>query len=213
MRSIPEAVEAAIERDGFLHFGLSNGILSLTKTAKFLLPLVKARTKKDASVSAITMALSRLKVKKRRTNAALKAIRLKAINTYKNLSEISYEKTAAHVAAIEEAERRARRENGYLVVTIGTGEITVLTEEKYLQVIKKTMDGRPKVEINGLSAIGVQFDERYMEHVGMVYTLVQQLTFQNINIVEFSSTYTELIFYVAKKDLKLAFDTLYDQFM
>src|SRR3989344_3592513 len=213
MLSIPKAVQSAIETDGFLHFGLSNGVLNLSKTARFMKPLVEARTKKTASVSAITMALSRLKVGKRRANASFKSVKLEAIRVTKNLAEVTYDKTGENIRALEKAEAAIRRTGGFIVVTIGTTEITVVTESGRVGELRKMFPAPPKALVPDIVAVGVEFDKKYVPQIGMFYTLIQQLTFQNINIVEFSSTYTELVFYLHKKDLKLAFDTLYDQFM
>ena len=213
MLSIPEAVRRAIETDGFLHFGLANNVLNLSKTARFMKPLVEARTKKTASVSAITMALSRLKVGKRRANAAFKSVKLEAIRVTKNLAELTYDKTGENIRAVEKAEAEVRRSGAFIVATIGTRELTVITEADKVPALRKMFPSPPKVLVPDIVAVGVEFDEKYIPQVGMFYTLIQQLTFQNINIVEFSSTYTELVFYLHKKDLKLAFDTLYDQFM
>jgi aspartokinase len=213
MKSIPEALQQAVERDGFLHFGLANGVLNLTKTAKFLRPLIESRTKKSVSVSALTMALSRLKFKKRKTNTHLRNIKLTALNIHKNLVEVTYEHTVQNVAAIEKAEKEVRRGGAYIAITFGTTEVTILIDAEHVSQITHLVSSRPKVTIRGLAAVAVQFDETYIPHVGMVYALIQQMTFQNINIIEFSSTYTELVFYVSEKDLRLTFDTLYDQFM
>ncbi|HEY4474004.1 MAG TPA: hypothetical protein VI957_02490 [Candidatus Paceibacterota bacterium] len=213
MLSIPKAVQSAIETDGFLHFGLANGVLNLSKTARFMKPLVETRTKKSVSVSAITMALSRLKVGKRLTNARFKAVKLEAIRVIKNLAEITYDKTGENIRALEKAEATLRRDGAFIVATLGTRELTVITEAEQVAVLRRFFPATPKVFVPDIVAVGVEFDEKYVPQVGMFYTLIQQLTFQNINIVEFSSTYTELVFYLHKKDLKLAFDTLYDQFM
>lgn len=213
MLSIPEAVQETIEKDGFLHFGLANGVLSLSKTARFIKPLIEIRTKKSVSIAAVTMALSRLKTLKKRTNVQLKRVKLDSINIAKNLAEITYERTAENISALEKVEKEVRKNNGYIVITFGTSELTVIVEEKFLSDIKHGMPMSPKVILKELVAVGAKFDESYIPHVGMVYALIQQLTFQNINVIEFSSTYTELVFYLNKKDMKLAFDTLYEQFM
>ncbi|MEK7063130.1 MAG: hypothetical protein AAB955_00385 [Patescibacteria group bacterium] len=213
MRSIPQAVQDAIETDGFLHFGLANRVLNLSKTAKFIKPLVEARTKKSVSISAITMALSRLRVRKHQKNAQLKAVKLSAIRIHKDLAELTYERTAEHTHALEKVSAELRRTSEYCVATYGTSEITLIVARGSEQTVRKAVSARPRAEIRNLVAISVQFDEKYIEQSGMVYTLIQQLTFQNVNVVEFSSTYTELVFYLATKDMKVAFDTLYEQFM
>lgn len=213
MLSIPDAVQQTIEKDGFLHFGLANGVLNLSKTARFIKPLIEARTKKSVSIAAVTMALSRLKTLKKRTNVQLKRVKLDSINIAKNLAEITYERTAENISTLEKIEKEVRKNNAYIVITFGTSELTVIVEEKFLSDIKRGMPMSPKIILKELVAVGAKFDESYIPHVGMVYTLIQQLTFQNINVIEFSSTYTELVFYLNKKDMKLAFDTLYEQFM
>jgi len=159
------------------------------------------------------MALSRLKGIKKTKNTQLKNFKLHAIAVTKNLTEITFERTSANSAALEKAERAIRAAGGYAVITFGTSELTVMTEESSVASVREAVPSEPKVVIPGLVAIGAQFDEKYVPHVGMLYALVQQLAFQNIAIVEFSSTYTELVFYVHAKDMKLAFDTLYEQFM
>ena len=213
MFTIPKAVQDTIEKDGFLHFGLSNGVLNLSKTARFIRPLVASRTKKEVSISAITMALSRLRLGKRQVNTKLKTVKLQSINAVKDLSELTYDKTAANMRALEKVERDMRGKGAFMVATFGTTELTIIVEEESTVVVQKLFSVPAKKSIAGLVALGVQFDEKYVPQIGMFYTLIQQLTFQNINIVELTSTYTELVFYLHKKDLKLAFDTLYDQFM
>lgn len=213
MRSIPDAVQHTIEQDGFLHFGLSSNVLNLSKVARFIKPLIESRTKKRVSTSAITMALSRLKFKKKLKNAELKAVRLNGITMHKSLSEITYEKTSENMHALEDVERSARRSGHYFVAALGVHELTIITNTVTLAGMKKHFPTRPRSVVEDLAAVSVSFDEKYINQTGMVYTLIQQVTFQNINVIEFSSTYTELTFYVKNKDLKLAFDTLYDQFM
>jgi aspartokinase len=213
MHKVADAVRHTIEKDGFLHFGLANGVLNLTRTAKFIRPFIEARTKKEVGVSAITMALSRLKLPKRKMNAHLKNVKVNSVNVKKGLAEITYEKTSMTIQALKTAEESVRKTNGYIALTFSDSEITVISETRYLDAIKQIAEERPKSEIHDLVAVGVQFDEKYIKHAGMIYALIQQIAFQNINIVELSSTYTELVFYVHTEDMKLAFDTLYEQFM
>ena len=45
-----------------------------------------------------------------------------------------------------------------------------------------------------------------------LYYILQQTTLQNINIIEISSTFTEIVLYVEEQDTKLTFDTVYESF-
>lgn len=213
MQKVADAVRQTIEKDGFLHFGLANGLLNLTKTAKFIHPLIETRAKKTVGVPAITMALSRLKLPKRKMNAQLKNVRVNSVNVTKGLAEITYEKTGATIHALKAVEETVRKANGHMALTFSASEITAICDVRYLDAIQKKTKEVPKAEIHDIVGVGVQFDEKYIQHSGMIYALIQQIAFQNINIVELSSTYTELVFYVHTKDMKLTFDTLYEQFM
>ena len=213
MKKVADAVRQTIEKDGFLHFGLANGVLNLSKTARFIKPLVEVRTKKAVGLPAITMALSRLKLPKKKMDAHLKRVKVNSVNVTKNLAEITYEKTTLTIQALKVVEELVRNKNGYIALTWGASEITVITEMQHLNLIQRGVGKHPKAEIQNLVGVGVGFDKKYIPHAGMIYTLIQQIAFQNINIVELSSTYTELIFYVHTDDLRLTFDTLYEQFM
>ncbi len=43
--------------------------------------------------------------------------------------------------------------------------------------------------------------------------LLQRVALQNVNLIEISSTYTEIVFYVAEKDTRIVFDTLFHSFL
>jgi aspartokinase len=213
MRSIPEAVRHVIEKDSFLHFGLANRVLNLSKTARFILPLVAARTKKAVSPSAVTMALSRLRVSKHKENTRLKTVRLNELSITKNLTAITYERTSEVMRLHHNAVATLRQGGIFVVSNIGTSEITTMIDADHESILTSSVKQKPKALFGDLVAIHAQFNLRYVEQTGMLYTLMQQLAFQNINVIELSSTYTEIIFFIEKKDMKIAFDTLYEQFM
>jgi hypothetical protein len=60
MRKISDALEAIVEGNPALAFGLHHRLLNLTKLARFLRPSVEAQTRKGVSDSAVLMSLSRL---------------------------------------------------------------------------------------------------------------------------------------------------------
>ncbi|MEZ5590063.1 MAG: hypothetical protein R3F53_04905 [Gammaproteobacteria bacterium] len=46
----------------------------------------------------------------------------------------------------------------------------------------------------------------------MLYTLLQRVALQNVNLIEISSTYTEIVFFIAEK-IRIVFDTLFQSFV
>ena len=81
------------------------------------------------------------------------------------------------------------------------------------ELVRSSVPLPPTSFVPGLASLGVTFDERYLDEPGFLYFVLQQLYFQNINIVELASTSTELILYLAQADVRLAFDTIYQRFV
>ena len=70
----------------------------------------------------------------------------------------------------------------------------------------------PFKETKSIGSLSVRFDESYLKTPGFIYLVLQQLYFQNLNVVELTSTATELIIYLSEDEVQLAFDTLYSRF-
>lgn len=52
------------------------------------------------------------------------------------------------------------------------------------------------------TSIGVQFGEGYADVPGILYTLLQRVALQNVNLIEISSTYAEIAFYGDEADAR-----------
>jgi len=42
---------------------------------------------------------------------------------------------------------------------------------------------------------------------------LQRVALQNVNLIEISSTYTEIVFFIAEEDTRIVFDTLFQSFV
>jgi len=96
-----------------------------------------------------------------------------------------------------------------LTLNRGAQELTLIVDNELSEQIQEKIRTKPKNVTAPVAAISIYFDEKYAEIPGFLYYVIQQITLQGINIVEATSTYTELIVFVAQKDARLAFDTLY----
>lgn len=213
MIKISQAIQELIHNNSMLEFGLSHGLLNLSRTAEFLKPLLEVRTKKSISKSAVLMSLSRQQKIKAKILAHLDDIKLTNLNVHTNLCELTYFNTPGVHAKLETIYKKVQKHKGHISISQGLTEITLLFDKKFFDFIRKTIGFKPKFIKTDLGALGIQFDPKYIEHVGMIYYLIQQLALQNINIWEFSSTFTEITFYLESKDVQFAFDTLYQRFM
>lgn len=212
MVKISDVLKELIDKNQFLHFGFSHRLLNLSQTAEWIKPLLKARIKKNVSTSAILMSLSRMVRTRSKILPSMQRMKVASMNVYNDLCELTFDKGSVVQQFLDKAYLQIQKRNGYMTISQGISEITIIVGHDCLGIIKKEIRAKPKFVKDKLAALGVQFDSKYVTNPGMFYYLIQQLTLQNINIWEVSSTYTELIFYIAQNDIRLAFDTLSQAF-
>lgn len=213
MNKISSALEEIIAANSSIQFGLHHRLLNLTHLAAFLKPLIEVRTKKDLiSSSALTMALSRLQKERVKALPPINNFKIENITVHSQLVTITYARGQKFLEQLGTLYHSIQKNNGYISLSQGTNEITIITDKESARLIKKTTKLQPKNSTENLAALSIKYNEKYFTTPGLLYYLMQQISLQGINILEVSSTYTEVIIYVDQKDLKLLFDTIYNQF-
>jgi hypothetical protein len=209
MLKIPDAVKEITEKNQLIKFGLAHRLLNLTQLANFIKPQVEARTKKSTKTSAITMALSRIQNTLEKLAPKIEDFELENLAIQKNLAILTYFKNSKVQKALSTIHEEA------ITITEGTNEITITIPETLLSKTTKLLEKagqEPKSVNENLTSIAIKFDEKYNYKPGLLHLILQQLTLQHINIVEITSTHTELIIYLHEEDTRLAFDTLVTSF-
>ena len=213
MLTLSQALQEMLKGDGFLNFGISHGLMNLTQTAAWIKPLIETRLGKSISTSALLMALSRMVKMKKKIMPQRQNIKLTRVTVHNGLSELTFIKTPSLLKRLERIQSLVQREQAYVAITQAVNDVTIIVDRSLEKEVRHNAGSTPIFYKNNIAALDMQFDPKYTWSVGFVYYILQQVVLQNINILEFSSTYTELIFYLDEKDLRLAFDTVYAQFM
>jgi len=209
MLNLSGAINEIVNKNSTLLWGLSNRLFNLSQLSRFIRPLIESRTKKTVQPTAILMNLSRLQGRVSKISPKVDQFKIEGITTRSGLIIITFEKSKLIKNKINEFRKILEAKNEYICITEGTSEITLVFDAGSRQLLG---DVKPKKEYNDISAIGLHFPEKYTNIPGFIYTVVQELALQNINIIEICSTYTELIIYVTKEDTRLTFNTIFDQF-
>ena len=105
-----------------------------------------------------------------------------------------------------------QKKNGYITISEGTNQITIILDSKFRSLSRSAISQRPRYAHDHIAAVGVTFSEEYLKVPGFMAVILQQMMLLNINIIEVSSTFTELVLYIEEKDLKLTFDALHGLF-
>jgi hypothetical protein len=212
MIKISDSLREIIKDNQFFQFALSHRLLNLSQFARYIKPVIEARTKKPVQDSAVLMNLSRLQSDLRKTLPEIVGLKLASINIFSDLFSMTFFKNSELHLFLNKIYFDVQNANGFITVSEGAGEITFICESRFRKMIEEKLPSKPKHFSDNLSGIGLRLFEDQLDSSGVIYYVLQQLFLQNINLVEISSTYTEFILYVKKEDTQLAFDTLFNTF-
>jgi len=214
MKKIKDELINIFETNQFLKFGLYYRLFNLSRLADFLLPLIEIRTKKNLrSSSALLMALSRYQNTKTKKPPKPQKNLITNLTTTTNLNIITFTKNQNVLRQINKIYQEAQQNNSYFTLSQGINELTIITEETLMKKIRKLISDKEKSFIDDIASLGIHYDEKNFSMPGLLYQIIQPIALQGININEITSTYTEISVCVKQKDLKLLFNTIYNQFM
>lgn len=211
MIKISDSLRELIRENLFLQFGLTNRLINLSQLARYLKPLVQARTKKEVEETAITMNLSRIQqsLSKPKNFNAKHRPKIENIIIHSSLAILTYNRSKEIHTGVNKLYSQIQKEHDYISISEGINEITLCIKEKHRETAARLIVTKPSVSYKNIGALGIKFDTNYQHSPGLFYSIFEQLYFQGINIIEIASTASELIIYLAEKDIELAFDTLY----
>jgi hypothetical protein len=213
MKKISDSLSDLVEQNSFLRFGLQHRLLNLSQVARYLKPQIEARTEKDIESSALTMNLSRLQREFSRQSASgPESLKISNLILQPELCVLAFSKTKELHASLNKLYNRVQRGNGYITISEGISEVAIITDQRFLTIAEELIGQQPFYKYSSVAALGVRFDMAHLGTPGLFYFIFQQFYFQRINILEIASAATELIIYIEEKNVRLAFDTLYNVF-
>ncbi len=213
MIRINDAIEELIQTNDFLAFGLHHDLLNLSQLARFLQPVIEARTLKEVQVSAIQMNLSRIKRRKQQlAPTPLADFYIDKINIHTDLISFTVAKSAQAHSDLNEVYNAIRKRGGFMTITEGISEITSILEKDHFEVARDTMRDSLRHIHRDLASVGVKFNEKFLEVPGVLHAMLQMVAMQGINVLEVSSTATEFIIYILKHQVNLAFESILTRF-
>ena len=203
-----EVLEQVIAGNPFLQFGLAHRLYNLSEMARLIQPMVEVRLDKKIQRTALVTGLSRLQKKVNASLPVASNFEIENLSVQTNLATATYEKRVKNHEQINLAYNAIQKQGEYFIYSESTSEITIFFHKRFSPIVENIVQEKPKYQNLNITAVKVKFDEKFFYEPGLVYLIMQKMMLQNINIIEFSSTFTELIFFIQKDDLQLVFDTL-----
>jgi hypothetical protein len=213
MEKISDAVGYIIRNNPEWVDLLKHDLVNMTQLANYICPLIAARTQKPVKSSAVLMALSRLKTDLSQSNIPRVIFRFDHILVQSDLVIITCAKSLANIKKINLFYQSVVKNSGYITLTEGISEISLIFNHKYLAQYHKLVSDKPESEFTRVSALVLKFSPEYLNMPGLLASVVQKIALQQIPIIEVSSTQTEFIMYLNDKDISLAFDTIFLSFV
>lgn len=211
MKKVSDAVEEIVSTNPSLNFGFHHRLLNLSQAARFIRPLVEARTHKEVKASAVLMSLCRLQ-SKQVSEESFQDIALDELNVRSGLCSLTVFKTRESMEELNRLFAKVRSRNGFITITEGISEITAILEDSDFESAKKMLSDKPRHIYRNIASVGVKLTDEILDKPGVIYRILQQVALQNISVIEIASTATELNIYVHEQDLRLAFDSVYRRF-
>lgn len=211
MLTISDALKEIIENMPFIEEGLVKGIINYSAFAREIKPQIENKLYKRVKEGAIVMALKRIteKLSKEieKKNRALDFINLTVRSGLSELTILNSQGLPGKLKNLM-ANKYAQKDVVCLL-SEGVRETTVITNSERLNELKKILRGESLLkEINNLSAITLRLPETVVYTPAVYYQILKMLAWQNINIIEVSSTLTELTLIMEEKYTDKAFSIL-----
>ena len=212
MIKVSDAVREIVDNDPSLKTGLAQKLMNLSQVARHIHATVEARTHKNVHLSAITMALSRLR-------AELPQIELKPdlgladrITVQRGLVVLTFHNTARVHSGLLRLQERIREARRYLTITEGIREITLIIEQAMFERFREAIGVRPARITSDIASLSISLSEDNLAAPGVLYRILQALALQGVNLAEVASTTTEFHLYLAEADVMLALESLHGAF-
>lgn len=188
------------------------GWLNLTAVARRLRPTIETELLKEVSEAAIVMALRRLSVQRRPRRASVDKLlgNLGELTLRSGLVEVTFHASESLLDKQHQLMHLlARRRDRFVTFSQGVSEVTIILSRSAMRDVTRIFAGeRVVARLDSLSALTVRLPAGVVTTPGVYYSVLKQLAWNDINVIEVVSTYTELTIVLANADVDRAFTAL-----
>jgi hypothetical protein len=211
MITITEIVRDLIKRTPLIEEGLSRGLINLSALARELKPEIEERLMKPVKTGSVVVALKRVAKEIEERSHQLKKIPVGSeLIVRSNLCEYIYffsesllKKYATFTKTLSQSP------NAFFTLTKGLREINIILSENLKGEFERIFSNEKLItKIENLSSITLFHSEGAVFTPGFHYSILKLLAWENINIIETVSTFTEFTILLKSQDVDKAFKIL-----
>ena len=212
MVTVSHLVKKIVERKPFLEEALARRLISYAALANSLKPEIEKELGKKIKPAAIMMAIRRLSDELEESIVRKPAIRFKEsdLTIKSGLFEITALKSDSIIYNIKRLYDLMNFSRGdFLAIVHGLHEVSIISNTKNKEKIERVFAEETKIKIvERLSSLTIKLPPEAVDTIGYFYVITKALNWENINIVEIVSTYTEMTFIIKEQDVPRAFSAI-----
>jgi aspartokinase len=202
MPTISQTVQKLIDKRIYIQEAMNKDIISYSQLAKQLKPEIEELLEKKVKTHAIEMALRRYTEHLKQKHHNIKFDYSSDIIMKTQICDISISKSPTLIQQLKKLYDIVKFEKGDILNIIqGSTELSIVTNERYktkfMDILKQ--EKILNVEKN-LISLTMTFSKDFLYTPGVIFNIIRNIAWENINIFEIVSTNTELTFIIHKKD-------------
>ena len=202
MVTISHIVQKLVNEKIFIQEPISKGIVSYSSLAQHLKPDIEKELGKKVKSHAIVMALRRYADTLKKEHKDI---------TFNYSSEIILKTDMCDIALLRSSTLLKKLKSFYDVVDFEKGdilniihgrhEVCVVTNERYRKKLLSLMKEEKILNVeNNLVSLTLTYSKEFLHTPGVIFNIVRNIAWENINIFEIVSTNTELTLILHKTD-------------
>jgi len=187
---------------------LKSGIINYSKLARKIAEELKIT--KESSIESILVASRRIErnLKDSSDSNEKKIRKLIRESELEVKNKIIVYTVPKNSLSIDDASREIRKNNGLFYVIEGSQVITLITSERFTEVVKKHLGKKIIKEKRGLTIVTLKTSKELEGTIGVMGYLFSLFKENGVNIYETMSCWTDTIFVIEKTDVGRVLDFL-----
>jgi len=202
MVTISHVVQKLVEKRIFIQESMKNNIISYGSLAKQLQPEIEEELGKSVKRHAIEMALRRYSEELQSKHKTVSFDYSSDIIMKTQVCDISVLRSPSLISKIKKFYDIVNFEKGDILNIIhGSHEISLVTNERYKQKFLVILKEEKVLNIEeNLISLTMTFSKDFLYTPGVIFNIIRNIAWENINIFEIVSTNTELTVIIHKND-------------
>lgn len=210
MVTISHVVQKLVDDRVYIQESMDKDIISYASLAKQLQPEIEEELSKPVKKHAIEMALRRYKDQLKQKHKTVSFDYSSDVIMKTKICDIAVVRSPTLLVKLRKLYDVVDFERGDILNIIqGSSEVSIITNERYKQKLLEILKSE-KILITeeNLVSLTMTFSKDFFYTPGIIFNIIRNVAWENINIYEIVSTNTELTFIIHKKDAMKGYKSL-----